>query len=198
MVLKWLVGPVALVGDISQFYNCVLLRKEHWKFQRVVGYKNLDPNNKLVRGIVKTLIYGVRCVSAQTEHVKKLLEERVRSRAITDDEVRVADFIKSGWYVDDGGTSVGSFEEAKKLTSGTDKELASINMRVKGWTYSFNDPPPEVSDDGTSVAFAGMRWIPSVDSFNLKIQELHFGKKKRGRYPENLVKFDGKFGLSLE
>ena len=36
MVLNWLIGPVAITGDISQFYNMVLLRKEHWKYQRVV------------------------------------------------------------------------------------------------------------------------------------------------------------------
>ena len=81
MVLNWLVGPVALTGDISQFYNCVLLRKEHWRYQRVVWYKDLDPNSELMRGIVKTLIYGVRCVSSQTEFVKTLIEERARLKA---------------------------------------------------------------------------------------------------------------------
>ena len=81
MVLNWQIGPVAMTGDISQFYNCVALRKEHWRYQRVVWYRDLDPQNELVRGVVVSLIYGVRCVSAQTEHVKKLLEVRIRNNA---------------------------------------------------------------------------------------------------------------------
>ena len=63
MVLGWLIGPVAIAGDISQFYNCVLLDKRDWKFQRVVWYANLDPDSPLMRGVVQTLIYGVRCVT---------------------------------------------------------------------------------------------------------------------------------------
>ena len=101
MVLNWLVGPVALTGDISQFYNCVSLRKEHWQYQRVVWFEDMDPNGELMRGVVRTLIYGVRCVSSQTEHVKRLLEERIRLNASSQEELEVADFIKSGWYVDD-------------------------------------------------------------------------------------------------
>ena len=80
MCLNWLIGPVAITGDISQFYNCVLLRKDHWRYQRVVWYEDLDPNNKLLKGIIQTLIYGVKCVSAQTEHVKRLLEEQIREK----------------------------------------------------------------------------------------------------------------------
>ena len=29
MVLGWMIGPVGIHGDISQFYNCVLLDKQH-------------------------------------------------------------------------------------------------------------------------------------------------------------------------
>ena len=36
MVLDWLVGPSAVCGDISQFYNTVLLEEQHWKYQQVV------------------------------------------------------------------------------------------------------------------------------------------------------------------
>ena len=106
MVLNWIIGPVAITGDISQFYNNVLLRKEHWKFQRVVWYSNLDPTNELIKGVVRTLIYGVRCVSSQTEYVKKLLEKRIREKAVTEQDLMVLNFIRGGWYVDDGGISV--------------------------------------------------------------------------------------------
>ena len=189
MVMGWIIGPVAIHGDISQFYNAVLLDRQDWKFQRVVWYKDLDPSGPLMKGIVRTLIYGVRCVSAQTEYVKRLLQENIRSNAVSQKQIDVADFIRDKFYVDDGGNSVFTLEDAHELTSLTDSELARINMKVKGWSISFNQPSPEVSEDGISVGFAGMMWIPEVDSFSLKIQPLHFGKKKRGKYPDNLERY---------
>ena len=191
MVLGWLIGPVAIHGDISNFYNTVLLDKLDWKYQKVVWYNNLDPDSPLMRGVIRTLIYGVRCVSAQTEYVKRLVQERIRSTTDDPDKIQVADFIRDSFYVDDGGRSVPSMDEACRLTQNTDIELAAVHMKVKGWTVSFNDPSPEVSDNGVSVAFAGMTWLPKVDSFSLKIQPLHFGKKRRGRYADNLQKFEG-------
>ena len=191
MVLGWLIGPVGIHGDITQFYNCVLLDRRDWKYQRVVWYENLDPSSPLMKGVVRTLIYGVRCVSAQTEFVKKLLQQRIRDNAVTTKQLEVADFIRDQFYVDDGGTSVPTMEDALELTSLTDAELASFKMHVKGWSISFNKPSADVSEDGISVGFAGMMWIPEIDSFSLKIQPLHFGKKKRGKFPDDLVRYSG-------
>ena len=189
-VMGWLVGPVGIHGDISQFYNRVLLDKNHWKYQKVVWFDNLDPNGPLQKGIVRTLIYGVRCVSAQTEFVKRLLQERIRQSDLPRCG-EVADFIRDRFYVDDGGNSVCTMEDAYDLTQQTDIALATVDMKVKGWSISFNAPSPDVSEDGVSVGFAGMKWLPLVDSFALKIQPLHFGKKRRGRYSDSLEKFDG-------
>ena len=144
-----------------------------------------------MRGIVRTLIYGVRCVSAQTEHVKDLLQERLRQNPTSSNSIEVADFIKKNFYVDDGGVSVRTMDDAYNLTTETDSALSSLGMHVKGWSVSFNSPSPDVSEDGLSVGFAGMTWVPTVDSFCLKIQPLHFGKKKRGRYSDSLQIFDG-------
>ena len=78
MVMGWKVGPIALHGDISQFYNCVLLEKKDWKFQKVLWYEDLNMDQPMKKGVVTTEIHGVKCVSAQTEYVKHLLEIRVR------------------------------------------------------------------------------------------------------------------------
>ena len=133
-------------------------------------------------------------MSSQTDYVKRLLEQRIRENAIDDQDIAVADFIRRCWYVDDGGTSVRSHDEADNLIAGTNKGLGRIKMYVKGWTVSFQPPASDVSDDGVSVGFAGMRWYPEIDSFSLRIQKLHFGKKRRGKYPDNLKKYDGSFG----
>ena len=189
--LRAILGCVAIHGDISQFYNSVLLDPYDWRFQKVVWYNDLDPSGPLMKGVIRTLIYGVRCVSAQTEYVKRLVQDRIRNSSDSPERLQVADFIRDSFYVDDGGISVRSMENAHRLTEDTDAELSSVQMRVKGWTVSFNSPSPDVSDDGVSVAFAGMRWIPQTDSFSLKVQPLHFGKKRRRRYPDNLDRFEG-------
>ena len=71
-------------------------------------------------------------------------------------------------------------------------------MKVKGWAESGVDPPAEMSDDGTSVGFAGMTWFPKGDFYKLNIQSLHFSEKKRGKFPSNLVKYEDTEGLSID
>ena len=190
MVMGWKIGPIAIHGDISQFYNCVKLDNRDWKFQKVVWYDDLNMDNPMKKGVVCTFIYGVVCVCAQTEHVKFLLGNRVIEKATTAIDLKVGEFIAKGFYVDDGGTSVPNMEIADSIISTTDTALSSINMKVKGWSVSFRQPSPEVTDDNV-VGFAGMNWIPAIDSYSLKIQRLHFGKKKRGRFPESLEIYEG-------
>ena len=36
-----------------------------------------------------------------------------------------------------------------------------------------------------------MSWLPAIDSYSLKIQPLHFGKKRRGRLPDDVQMYDG-------
>ena len=63
---------------------------------------------------------------------------------MTDLLIEVANFIRDAFYVDDGGGSVSSEEKADELTQATDKVLATVNMKVKGWTKSFRPPNPDV------------------------------------------------------
>ena len=92
-------------------------------------------------------------------------------------------------YVDDFGNSTESNEATRKLIDDTTKILELIGMKIKGWAMSGQDPPEEISDDGSSVSFAGMTWYPRADVYKLNIDSLHFGKKRRGRYPSELIKF---------
>ena len=193
MLLDWLIGPSALVGDISQFYNTVLLEEDHWKYQQVVWFDNLDPETTLRRGVVRTCIYGVRCVASQTEEIKRLL-----ARIVENDHPEVATLLERFCYVDDLGKSTPSTEHSRKLMRLTEEVLAILQMKIKGWGLSGEDPPPELSEDGMTIGFAGMTWAPKVDCFKLNIDRLHFGKKKRGRYPEDLKRYDGSFGLTLD
>ena len=71
MVLDWRSGPYALVDDICQFYNPILLEKEHWQYHNILLKHDLDPNCKTQTEVIQTLIYGVRPVGNQCEEVIK-------------------------------------------------------------------------------------------------------------------------------
>ena len=193
MVLDWRMGPSALTGDIRQFYNCVLLHQDHWQFQKILLKKNLDPDAKIVTAIIKTLIYGVKPVGNQCDEVIKLLAEE-----IWEEFPEVAVMLVMKRYVDDFGQSTLSREATEDLIKKTNVVLAKIKMEVKGWVIAGKAPPPEASEDGISVGFAGLTWLPLGDLFKLNIQSLHFAKKKRGKFPSDLVKFDQSSGFSIE
>ena len=187
LILGWMVGPVALVGDATTFYNCVQLEEEDWTYQRLLLRENLDPNNEVMEAVVTTLIYGVTCVSTQTEQVITLLAEKIWEE-IPD----VATFLLLHHYVDDFSKSVLDLETTQKLIKATDMVLDTIRLTIKAWTVSGKAPTDKVSEDRISVMFGGIVWYPEVDFWKVYIQLTHFGKKKRGRYPDNLDTFDGK------
>ena len=73
LILGWLVGSVAVTGDASSFYNCIKLHQSHWTYRRILLHQDLDPGNDLLEGVIKTLIYGVVCVSAQSKEIIRRL-----------------------------------------------------------------------------------------------------------------------------
>ena len=193
MVLSWRMGESGLCGDIQQFYNTILLDQDHWKYQKILIKPDLDPSAKTILAVICTLIYGVRPVGNMCEEVIKLLAE-----SIVEKFPEVSKMLLKKRYVDDLGNSTKCKEMTEKLIKETSEVLASIQMFVKGWAQSGSDPPEELSDDGVSVGLAGMTWFPKMDVYKLNIQSLHFSRKKRGKYPSDLVKFEDSFGMTID
>ena len=125
MVVRWRIGKSALVGDIKQFYNNVLLHEDHWAFQKVLLKKDLDPDSKTLIAIIITLIYGIRPVGAQCEAVIRMLAEE-----IWESHPKVAMLLILARYVDDFGLSTKNAEETRQLREATDAVLAKIHMEV--------------------------------------------------------------------
>ena len=163
-----MIGSHAVAGDISQFYNTVEMEENHWKYQKVVRYKAMDHLSDLEKGVIRTAIYGVRCVGAQCEQIMRLLAEIFK-----DEFPAVADFLERLRYVDDMAKSASTKEEAIKIIEDTEKVLDTVKMKVKGWSVTGQEPPSELSEDGVSVGIGGMTWLPKVDVFQLNIQPLH-------------------------
>ena len=95
-------------------------------------------------------------------------------------------------YVDDFGQSVMDQETTQELIKQTDEVLGHIKLTVKDWIVSNNAPSEKVSEDGVLVMFDGLIWFPELDFWKIFIQSTHFGKKKRGKYPDTLDKFNGR------
>ena len=164
MVIDWRMGPSAFCGDIRQFYNSILLSEEHWQYQKVLLKKDLDPQSKILIGVIRTLIYGVKSVGNQCEEVIKLLAE-----IVWDKFPEVAKLLIFKRYVDDFGRSTTGNDETKELIEKTSYVLKMIHMVIKGWAESGQDPPADISEDGVSVGFAGMTWFPKGDFYKLNI-----------------------------
>ena len=78
MFLRFQVGRAAVQGDLKQFYASIKLVPEQWNLQRVLFRPDLDPNSEVVEAIIKTLIWGVKCVSGQSECSIIKLAERIK------------------------------------------------------------------------------------------------------------------------
>ena len=87
-------------GDLKQFYASIKLVSNQWNLQRVLLKDNLDPNSEVKEAVIKTLIWGIKCVSAQTETAIIKLAE-----AIKDSHPTLSSFLLNGRFVDDLGTS---------------------------------------------------------------------------------------------
>ena len=190
VLLDWHIGPIAFVGDVSQFYCSVGLLEESWPYQKLLLREDLNPNGKLIKAVITSAIFGVCSSGGQSEEaIKKFCE------IIKYDFPQVVKLLLKSRYVDDILKSLKNKSQALSLIKETDENLKKISMNIKGWGISGEKPPKEMSDDEVSIGFSGLTWFPEIDSFQLNISSLHFGKKKRGKHSPTLEYFDNsKFG----
>ena len=156
-------GQAAVAGDLKQFYPSISLDESQWNLQRCLWRENLDPEGETLEVVIKTLIYGVRSVSAQTECAMVKLADHIRS-----DHPALANFLIKGRYVDDLADSMKYMDQLKTIIQSADALFASVGLRCKGWSFSGEEPHPDTSDDGESVDVAGMIWSTKVDTMQVK------------------------------
>ena len=100
-------------------------------------------------------------------------------------------------YVDDNLSGANSVKSRNMITDQLALALAKINFLLKGYTFSGEHPPAHLSSDGVSVSVAGSQWFSKEDEIGLKVPDLNFSKRKRGRkscevegIPEKLKRVD--------
>ena len=150
--------------------------------------KNLDPNEKVQEALIKTLIWGIKSVSAQSEcAIIKLAE------AVKEEFPLLADFLINSRFVDDLGHSEASKDTLEKLVDEADNLFSQVGLACKGWSISGSSPPPDVCEEGETVSIGGNKWHTKLDLIEVPLPLLHFSKKIRGRLVVGTEVFDGKF-----
>ena len=192
VLLRFTVGKFGLTGDLEKFYNACKLDPNMWNLQRFLWIKDLDPNGQVLEAIITTLIYGVKCVSAQSEFALTELADHIKEQFPD-----LALFLVHSRYVDDLQDSKSTQEECIKISQDADFNFEKIGLTCKAWTITGLPPSPKVSKDGLTVSAGGFAWYPEGDLLEIMIPKLHFGKPKRGRVPET-VKFFGDDETSME
>ena len=100
---------------------------------------------------------------------------------------RQNDIIQNDLYVDDCISGEDSLAIAQEVTEGLQEVLGKVGFHLKGVTFSGSDPPKHLSNDELSINVAGSRWFPNLDLLSLRIGELNFSKKIRGKKSAKLA-----------
>ena len=182
IALRWRIHQSAFTTDVRKMYNTIKLDVDHWCYQRYLWQEDLSPNQPPKQKVIKTLIYGVRSSGNQAEHALREV-----ARLSSSQYPETAEIILKDMYVDD----CLSGDSSKQLAVKRSEEMDTIGDRggfmLKGVVMSGEDPPETMSDDGSSVFVAGMKWWPKEDQLSLHIPPMNFSQKRRGKKSTSLI-----------
>lgn len=173
--------PSAFACDIRLAYNQIQLAPEHMRYQKFLWSDQLAPEKPPEPYVITTLIYGVKPAGNSLQAGFDKLSKHCREAY--PEHAPGADALSKSAYVDDVCRSDDSPEESKKTAASLDFVLSQAGMEVKGYTFSGQPPPADVSANGESIGLVGMAWFPEKDEISLEIKPLYFGKAKRGKLP---------------
>ena len=176
ILLRWSTHPYAFHADIHKMYNSVLLDPSHWCYQRFWWQDELDPSNPVVQMIVKTIIYGVKSSGNQAERALRLTATKMEDKF-----PKAANIVKNDIYVDDCLSGDVSVEAGRAAYESVSELIRHGGFSTKGVTFSGENPPEGLTEDGISINVAGSKWLSKEDRLRLCCGELIFGKRNQGK-----------------
>ena len=166
IIIRWYIHKVAFHTDIQKMYNLIKLHEQNWCLQRYIWQQDLDPTKIPEEKVNKTHIYGVKSSGSQVE---RSLRETAKLSQI--EYPKVNEIVKKDIYVDDCISSGQSEREALKRADELEVVLNRGGFALKEITFSNQDPPESLSDDGESKNVVGMKWFPKDDVISLDIKD---------------------------
>ena len=110
---------------------------------------------------------------------------------IKDKNLKLYDLLINCRFCDDLGSSDESLEALKKVTKDADDLFSQVGLECKGWSFSGEEPNPDLAEEGQVISIGGMKWHPQLDLLELQIPKLHFSRKLRGRLIVGTQVFEG-------
>ena len=191
ILIRWTMHHCVFHTDIQKMYNAVHLHKAHWRYQLYLWENELKCGTPPLWKVLKTVTYGVRSSGNLAECGLRKTAELTKSEC-----PRAHNIIMNDIYVDDCLSGEKSMDEVFCTTDQLSIALAKGGFGLKGFTFSGQDPPEQLSNDGVSVVVGGLKWFPKEDLISINVSELNFSQKSRGRksqdrkgiIPEKLTK----------
>ena len=161
-------------------------------FGGILFKENLDPEGKILEAIIICLIWGIKCVSAQSETSVIKIAEPFKETFPS-----LYKFLIDSRFCDDLGDSSSEKEKLKEITKAADDLFASVGLACKGWSFTGEEPSSELSENGL-ISIGGMKWDPIMDTLEVLIPKLHFNRKCRGRLVVGTEIFEGSMMEDLD
>lgn len=163
-------------------YNTINLNQNHWCFQRYILQAQLDPSKIPEEKVIKTLIYGVKSSGNQAERGLRGV-----ARMSKEEYPEVCEIIEEDVYVDDCFAGEDTINQAHKRSDEIEVVVNRASFKLKGVSFSGEDPDESLTDDGVSISVAGMKWFPKEDLLSLNINQLNFSKRTRGKRSNDTI-----------
>ena len=176
LAIRWGVREHGFHTDVRKMYNSIALDEDHWCYQLYLWQEKLDVAQEPRIKVVKTAIYGVTSSGNQAERGL-----RETGKLMADEYPRVNEVIQRDIYVDDCVSGEESHVACCETVDGLQTVLSTTGLSTKGTTMSGSHPPEGLSNPDNSINVLGSLWYPLIDILKLKIGELNFGKKVRGK-----------------
>ena len=180
IMIRWLCYKYAFHTDISKMYNTIWLDKAHWRYQLYFWEGNLKVGIAPRPKVIGTAIYGVRSSG-------NVAECAVRKTAELTKELypKAYDVMMDQLYVDDCMSGANSEKERSSKAEELTGALGMGGFKLKGFTFSGFDPPPNIAnDDQISINVGGLLYFSKEDIYSIKVPPINFSKKRRGRKSE--------------
>ena len=123
MIIRFQTGAVAVQGDLKQFYASIKLSPSQWNLQRILYRHNLDPKGEVMEAVIKTLIWGIKSVSGQSECAIMKLAEFIKTA-----NPKLYDLLLNCRFCDDLGSSDVTVEALKQLTKEADHLFSQVGL----------------------------------------------------------------------
>lgn len=176
IIMRWRKHRIAFTADIEKMYRQILVHQEHTNLQRII-WRN-SPNEKLRDYKLLTATYGTSCAP--------YLAVRTLQQLAIDEQVnfpRAAQIILNDFYVDDVASGADNIEQAIRVKNELRNATTNDGFNLRKWASNSTELLREIPecdreikmeheiriDTSVTTKTLGVKWNPSMDTFELKI-----------------------------